>query len=65
VIEEVGLTIIFIFYSIDKYFLHSPLLLIVVYFITDPVVILRNADAREALKAMVKSLLDKIQFKRR
>jgi len=70
VIDEVGLIIVFLFYSIDKVFTHSPLLLIVgyltvIYFITDPIVIMRNADAREALKAMMKTLLDKIRFKRR
>jgi len=38
--------------------------LTVVYSITDPIVILRNADAREALKVMMKPLYDQIQLKR-
>ena len=61
IVVNIGLVFVFILYHVSKATVHSPLILLaafimIVYYIIDPIVILRNADAREALKSKIKLL---------
>ena len=61
---QLGIAVTLALYHINNVAVHSPLMLlaafVVVYFIVDPIVILRNADARKELKAMTKRLTGRL-----